>query len=381
MEAARSKLLASAAYLHAEEVRLHLGVLAAAAAAAVAFGALPVKLNPLIQPLMSSIRREGDPLLQRQSAAALAGLIKVCTARVPSPVNKISQNIIVMACADPSETPRAEAAAGGAAATAAAAAAAATVAAAAGDVDELTEHAVARRGAEATMCEMSHAFGEHLFTSVPKLWELMAWPLAPAAAAVGEVGSTSPPAAPQTTSPPAAPQTIIDGLQLLKVLGPVVHSSLRPRVLQLVNPAFAAAVHGGGSAALQGAAAGALASLAAAAPDDILPGLLALVVPALEDAGEADDAAAMRRGGAAVAAALVSKLGTSLAPCCVLLLVPLMGRMSDPVVGPPPDPGPSVCRECIPALLPPPALSLSPLEEMPSQRDGGDAPPTAFECQ
>jgi hypothetical protein len=40
------------------EARLHGAVLAAAAAAAVAFGSLPPKLNPFIQPLMSSIRKE-----------------------------------------------------------------------------------------------------------------------------------------------------------------------------------------------------------------------------------------------------------------------------------------------------------------------------------
>ena len=71
------------------------------------------------------------------------------------------------------------------------------------------------------------------------------------------------------------------------------------QVLQLINPAFAAAVSGSGggggggvgvergSVALQTAAAGALASLAAAAPERVVPGLLALVVPALEDSGEA----------------------------------------------------------------------------------------------
>ena len=73
-----------------------------------------------------------------------------------------------------------------------------------------------------------------------------------------------------------------------------------PQVLHLINPAFAAAVSGSGSGgggggggvgrgsvALQTAAAGALASLAAAAPERVVPGLLALVVPALEDSGGA----------------------------------------------------------------------------------------------
>merc|ERR1719261_806830 len=52
IESARSKLLASAAYLKGEETRLHSHVLSAAAGAAVAFRALPPKLNHLIQPLV-----------------------------------------------------------------------------------------------------------------------------------------------------------------------------------------------------------------------------------------------------------------------------------------------------------------------------------------
>lgn len=313
MEAARSKLLASAAHLHSEEVRLHSSVLAAAAGAAVAFGALPPKLNPFIQPLMMSIRRECDSLLQRQSAAALARLIMLCTARSPSPVGKISQNIISMACSDPVETPREGNAAAAAVAAAAASAAAAAAAAGGGDADALTEHAVARRGAEATLHELSDLFREHLFASLPKIWDLMAGPLVPPAG-----------------SPAPTPDNIIDALQVLKVLGPVVHVSVRPQVLQLIEPAFAVAVSGMGTASLQAAAAAALASLAAAAPDKVVPGLLALVVPALEDSGEADSEAAKRSGAAAVASALVTRLGSDLAPYCVLLLVPLMGRMSDP---------------------------------------------------
>ena len=68
-----------------------------------------------------------------------------------------------------------------------------------------------RRFIEATLHELSSAFGEHLFGAIPKIWELLAGPLlAPAAA-------------------PAPPQAVVDGLQVLKVLGPAVHEALQPR--------------------------------------------------------------------------------------------------------------------------------------------------------
>ena len=124
-------------------------------------------------------------------------------------------------------------------------------------------------------------------------------------------------------------QAIIDGAQVLKVLGPNVHSSLLDKVLALVPAVFDASVNGG--EALQKTSAGALAALAKAVPSKMIANLLAFVVPALEDSGEADTATGKRRGAAAVASALVTDLGPALAPYCVLMLVPLMGRMSDPV--------------------------------------------------
>ena len=66
----------------------------AAAGAAVAFGALPPKLNPFIQPLMGSVRRETDAPLQARAARSLASLIKLCVGRAPSPVHKIAGNVV-----------------------------------------------------------------------------------------------------------------------------------------------------------------------------------------------------------------------------------------------------------------------------------------------
>ena len=314
MEAARAKLLASAAYLKSEETRLHASVLAAAAGAAVSFGALPPKLNPFIQPLMLSVRRESDVSLQRRSASSLAALVKVCATRTPSPVNKITANILAMACADPNETPRAE---WDEDAIAAAARAEAARVSAAGDDAALSEAAVARRGAEETLRALSAAFGDALFDAAPKTWEAMSAPLDPTVAATGTL----------------PPQAVVDGLQIFKTLGPsaAATSATREKTLALIPSAFHAATRD--AAATRVTASNALAALARAHPERVVPELLALVVPALEDAGEADAAAAKRRGAAAVAAALVESMGATLAAYCVLLLVPLMGRMSDPVQG------------------------------------------------
>jgi TATA-binding protein-associated factor len=319
LESARAALLASATRLKAEEARLHGSALAAAAGAAVAFGALPPKLNPFIQPLMGSVRRETDAPLQARSAKSLASLIKLCVGRTPSPVSKIVGNVVALACADPAETPRAEWDDDAMAVAAAAAAA----------HEGPTEAAIARRGAEACLLALCEVFGDALYEQVPRLWEAMSVPLA----GVGADGAAAPP-------PPK--QAVVDACQLLRRVGARVAAAapgsgapfaeaVMEKTLALLEPAFAKATAKDADPATQRAASAALAALAAADPDSVVPRLLTLVIPALENAGEADDAAGARRGAAAVAFELVRSLGPSLAPFCVLLLVPLMGRMSDPV--------------------------------------------------
>ncbi|KAK9823112.1 hypothetical protein WJX72_000353 [[Myrmecia] bisecta] len=60
----------------------------------------------------------------------------------------------------------------------------------------------------------------------------------------------------------------------------------------------------------------------------VIPALLRYAVPMLEG-GESDDA---RRGGVALIAQLVMQLNTQLVAYSILLVVPLMGRMSDPLL-------------------------------------------------
>lgn len=58
------------------------------AAAVVAGGPLPAKLNTIIQPLMGSLRKEGEAALQARAARAVATLLQASASRTPSPNNK-----------------------------------------------------------------------------------------------------------------------------------------------------------------------------------------------------------------------------------------------------------------------------------------------------
>jgi len=74
----------------------HGTVLAAAADAIVSLGQAPAKLNPVIKPLMAAIRGEETLELQRRSAYALSQLISLLCDRVPSPNDRVIQNVCAM---------------------------------------------------------------------------------------------------------------------------------------------------------------------------------------------------------------------------------------------------------------------------------------------
>lgn len=94
------------------ETYLHTSVCLVLAAAVIASGRLPAKLNVLIQNLMAGLRREACLDLQRVAAAALAELMAGCSGRSPCPNEKLLKNICAMACGDAAETPSAAAAEG-----------------------------------------------------------------------------------------------------------------------------------------------------------------------------------------------------------------------------------------------------------------------------
>ena len=310
METARGSLHASAQRLRDTEAKLHGAVLAAAAGAAVGFGALPPKLNPFIQPLMSSVRRERDADLQAHAAASVAAMMKLCTSRSPSPNDKLLKNITSMICGDEAETPKAglteeveEEEDDGK-----------KKKSVAGIVDEevISDATIARRGGEAVIRSAASLFGADVFNQLGALDALMMKPITQA---------------PPENAPTATLQSLVDALQLFKILGPVVHEALEEKVIETTKTAFAAALYT--DVAVRKTAAKTIASIASKHPERIISSLLDFIVPKLEE-GEAASQTAKRAGAVGLASELVDTLGAVLAPYCVLLLVPLMGRMSDP---------------------------------------------------
>lgn len=75
------------------------------AGATVAMGCLPEKLNPVIKPIMESIKREECEIFQQQSAQYLVFLLAQVSDRNPCPNSKIVTNLCTLLKSDTFFTP------------------------------------------------------------------------------------------------------------------------------------------------------------------------------------------------------------------------------------------------------------------------------------
>lgn len=93
----------------AQQQAFNVTSMAALAGAATMLHCLPIApqpLNPLVKPLMESIKREENEELQKLAAKHLAHLVNYCVDRVPSPNTKIVTNLCTFLCSDVEFTPQ-----------------------------------------------------------------------------------------------------------------------------------------------------------------------------------------------------------------------------------------------------------------------------------
>uniref|UniRef100_A0A1W7R9G5 TATA-binding protein-associated factor 172 n=1 Tax=Hadrurus spadix TaxID=141984 RepID=A0A1W7R9G5_9SCOR len=105
LEEKRKALQKCIAHVSHEQISLSTKVQASLAGALISMHYLPEKLNPVIRPLMDSVKREENEQLQSSSACHLVKLLDKCAERTPSPNAKIIKNLISFLCADSSYTP------------------------------------------------------------------------------------------------------------------------------------------------------------------------------------------------------------------------------------------------------------------------------------
>ncbi|KAH9632086.1 hypothetical protein HF086_015290 [Spodoptera exigua] len=106
LEERRKNLQAAVNLCTIEQGSLNVSVQAALAGACANLHLLPEKLNPVIRPLMESIKKEPSEELQQNSADTLAVLLSQLVDRDPCPNNKVLVNLKAFLRCDPEYTPR-----------------------------------------------------------------------------------------------------------------------------------------------------------------------------------------------------------------------------------------------------------------------------------
>lgn len=304
---------------------------------------LPAKLNSLIQPLVAAVRREPQERLQAAAAKALARLTMRCADRTPGPSDKIVKNMIGFACGDPRETPRAGSPPGvlgggdeeaqdgrgeqkkvGGGGKKNKGSAAAEVAQEAFIMNERQQQdpaaqvlGLARRGGEEMLRCLAHMSGSGLIQTLPTLWDALSTPLsALLQQQQGRAFSEE------------QLQAMINALHVIHAIAPALHAEVvSSSIPNAILPGATAALSHPNNA-LKLAAAKCIASLGSSGhTETVVPPIFRSIIPLLAG-GATDDA---RTGGLLALQHLVQSLQTDLVPYCLLIVVPLMGRMSDPL--------------------------------------------------
>ncbi|CRK93000.1 CLUMA_CG006602, isoform A [Clunio marinus] len=105
LEERRKSLLNSFTQTSSEQTQLSMSTQSALACAATRLKCLPEKLNPIVKPLMESIKREENEILQKMAADSLTCLMSQTVNREPSPNIKIITNLSTLLKSDEDFTP------------------------------------------------------------------------------------------------------------------------------------------------------------------------------------------------------------------------------------------------------------------------------------
>ncbi|XP_018335221.1 TATA-binding protein-associated factor 172 [Agrilus planipennis] len=358
LEERRRSIQGAVSQTSSDQFMLSISTLAAISAATIMFRSLPEKLTPVVKPLMESIRKEKNEYLQNLTAKRLTFLLDQCRERNLCPNEKILVNLCTYLRCDPEFTPviyRTQSSSSSTVNDSSARSSNNYVGImtltnlqrnaertafkranssgkgqsrpAATDIpleelfkeEDETQKAnqIQRRGCTLALAEIVKYFGESLPEKLPKMWDLI----------VGQLVRTvdfekfNPS---EKYDKDAEAEEIVWALQVFEVTASHVHVSLRPTLLEvslsrlsvLLSHPYRAVRH--------------LASrcLAVLAKLDSVP-VMELVVSKVLPMLAATDSTFDRQGAVEAIACIVDTLQFDIVPYVVLLVVPLLGRMSD----------------------------------------------------
>ncbi|CAB4491398.1 unnamed protein product [Rhizophagus irregularis] len=319
----KRRVLASIGYYESTKQKNDIVVFAAIAGAVVALRALPPKLNPIIRSIMNSIKSEENIGLQQRSAATLASLVSLCSVADNSvrvnPNEKIVKNLCTFLCSDPTTTPDIQnnhkkegilslhkakepdkTSSNGDASS---------------DDERLRSQKLIRRGAETALREFATQFGPKLFEVVPKLWTCMR-------SSLDNVFSHDKVDGILDTDNHIG-QDVIDSLQIIQSLVPVIHKSLYSQITELL-PHIVKAIQCQYSV-IRFMAARCFSTIASVITISSMQIIINQVIPLLGDSRNVIH----RQGAAELIYHVVQTMDAKILPYVIFLIVPILGRMSD----------------------------------------------------
>ncbi|XP_027098373.1 TATA-binding protein-associated factor BTAF1 isoform X1 [Coffea arabica] len=330
LESLKQRLLTTSGYLKCVQGNLHITVSALLAGAVVWMSELPARLNPVILPLMASIKREQEEVLQSKAAEALAELISGCISRKPGPNDKLIKNLCGLACSDPCETPQAAVLSSieiveeqeflSSGSTCSRQKSKVHILAP-GEDRSKAEGFISRRGSELALKYLCQKFGGSLFDKLPKLWDCLVEVLKP-----GNLDGLTPEEEKfidEAIDSVADSQVLINNIQVVRSLAPMLDWTLRPKLLTLLPCIFKCVRHS--HVAVRLAASRCVMTMAKSMTSDVMGSVIEHVIPMLSDMSSVH----ARQGAGMLVSLLVQGLGVELVPYAPLLVVPLLRCMSD----------------------------------------------------
>ncbi|XP_043463907.1 TATA-binding protein-associated factor 172 [Leptopilina heterotoma] len=319
----------------------------------------PQPLNPVIKPLMESVKREEDEELQTMSAKYLSHLVNFCVERKPCPNTKIATNLCTFLCSDVEFTPRAtggtnydpfdgiltlsnrqkyaERVAYGRGVCAGTSGVRGPGRPPATDIPleellaceepEAKAARTTRRGATFALTAIATLFDTHFPSRLPHLWDLMVPTIIRNTETQGRNF--------QDTNFQEQVNQLVFSLQLLEIIAPHIAQPLLPQILECLPYLCILLAHP--YKAVRHMSSRCMAVLSLLDVDKTMPYIVRSVIPLLEttnaeeriDRARPNDMDIRRQGAAEALACLVEKLEVRIVPYAVLFMVPLLGRMSD----------------------------------------------------
>ncbi|KAG2752077.1 hypothetical protein P692DRAFT_20799116 [Suillus brevipes Sb2] len=306
-------------------------VSAAFAAAFVAFRSTPDKVSPVVKGIMNGIKNEENLDLQTRSAVAVALFIDFCFQHnITQPPDKIVKNLCTFLCQDVEQTPTfaysrtvykgilsfaslskqtTQSAKNGKDSSKGADSAKSS--------EDAATAQLSRRGACLAFDQLSSKFGSQLLQVIPKMWISMAGGLLSAC-------TTALPHEADALMDKQYGQDVIDSLSVLEAVVPSFHPDLWPKLAELF-PAITMALRSR-YAIIRQAAARCFATICNVMTSDAMLFAIEKIIPLLGDAIVLSN----RQGAAEAIYHIVQHLDIKALPYVIFLIVPVLGRMSDP---------------------------------------------------